>query len=110
MAIDGAAELDRVRARDGGVGVGHRQTFTGGLNLTVVVVDEMDVDGTAAAGVAGIGFLIETDPLALSELLETLVLNGRTVEKQVAVAGAAIAGNEAEAFVADRLDRSGCHR
>jgi len=110
MTVDRAGKIDVVGARNTSFGVVDRSALIFGFGLGVVVIDQVDVDGAAAAGVARIGFLVEADPIALPELLKALILDGRTVEEQVAVRRAAIARNEAEAFVSDRLDRSGCHR
>src|SRR5262245_7444043 len=104
MAIRTAAELDRVGTGHAVVRLAHGSSHRRRLG----VAGRPDVDRTAAAGIAGIGFLVETDPLPRPELVETLIFDVRAVEEEVVVP-AAIAGDEAEAFVADGLDRAGGH-
>jgi hypothetical protein len=106
VTIGTAAILDRVGTGNAVFRLAHGWTCRRELG---VVGGWANVDGAAAAGIAGIRFLVEADPLSLAELIETLIFDAGAVEEEVAVGTAAVAGNETESFVADRLDSSGRH-
>src|SRR5215217_4053258 len=112
MAIGAAAKRDRMGTGHAVFRLAHGRSYRrvfaagGGCELGVRVAGRANVDGAAAAGIAGIRFLVEADPLPLPELVEALILDGRAVEEQVAVP-AAVVRDEAESIVADGLDGAG---
>src|SRR5215212_3273745 len=68
-----------------------------------------DLDRPLPAGIPGIGFRFEADPLPFPETIEAIARHGRAVKEQVSPR-LSVWRNEAEApVIAHGLDHSGCH-
>jgi hypothetical protein len=71
--------------------------------------EQLNIDGTPATRIAGIGLRIETNALSQLQIVERRLLKTRVVKKEIAVGFVIILADEPKTLIAKRTNSSGRH-